>query len=161
MIVLASIAQKREMIPDAAGSLNCLNDPDKAERVLRAILHKVRDILQLEEAIVLLRLLPLSLKQVYIEDWCIRENPSPISTLLQFVEGIRSDAGKIAYYDFPSEDYTAHAVKVVLEYIENELPDGKGRILRSILPTFLWPLLAVEALQVNPFQRIYTWNEAI
>lgn len=139
---------------DIALALKVPDDPQQGERIFRNVLHMLRDCLSLDSAICLLRLLPYSLQTIFIEDWHASEQIINLSHPQRFVKALRDSAGKLAYYDFPTEAITESQIQAVFQYVEKEMSTSKKRIFRSMLPFSLIPFFEPLS-QATAFTNIY------
>lgn len=137
-----------------ATALQCPEDPEKAERIFRAILHTLRDCLPSDNAIRVLRLLPDPLKAIYVQNWQTLASCTDALSMPQFIRRVRESAGKIAFYDFPTEAVTERYIREVYGYVEQQLPVKKRYVWKASIP-FL-AAFSKPASQVNPFTTIYT-----
>jgi uncharacterized protein (DUF2267 family) len=137
-----------------AHALQCPHDPERAVRIFRSVLHTLRDCLPLESAIDVLRVLPGTLKSIYIENWIALDCRVPIKSSQHFVNAVREHAGKIAFYDFPTEALTEDYIRTVLQYIENEVSHNKLAFLQNAIP-FL-PAISKSYYRYRPFTTVYS-----
>jgi len=104
------------------------NNKPRAYRLLKSVLHALRDWLQLNEAVDLGAQLPTLLRGIYYEQW--RPSATPVRT--------RSKAAFLAHID---EDFqndplpnTAQAVMAVFELLSKKVTAGEIEQVRHALP---------------------------
>jgi uncharacterized protein (DUF2267 family) len=124
-----------------AGSLGYADDPAKAGRVLKAVLHALRDRISPEESLQLLAQLPMFLKAVYVEGWH-RLSPLPrIKHLEDFIDEVVAADGKTGVWDFPTDAAAEHAIRTVFEALRKYVSEGEIEDIRAELPKALAELL--------------------
>lgn len=112
------------------------DDPNQAERALRAVLHTLRDRLIPTEAVDLAAQLPLIARGIYYEGWKMTDTPKPWREREEFLEAVRQKMR-------PDEGLDAeHVVKAVLAMLDRHVTTGEIQDIRSQLPKdieTLWP----------------------
>src|SRR5437868_4188083 len=83
---------------------------DKAGRILRSVLHAIRNRLSVQESLQVIAQLPMALKALYVDQWHIAEYVPRIHYVKQFVDEIRACDNGLAGYDFGDEEATKQAV---------------------------------------------------
>ncbi|MCU0353476.1 MAG: DUF2267 domain-containing protein [Cytophagales bacterium] len=121
-------------------------DSEKGVRVLRTVLHTLRDLLRLDDAIALLMLLPHPMKGVFVENWSTADLPSVSPEASDFLVLVRQKAGKLAFLDFSDPSETEQSVRYILGYISERLDTDRHSELLRYLP----PL-------VRPYARAYAF----
>lgn len=130
-----------QFIKELAGQLGYPEDTSRAGRVLRSILHALRDQLTPEESLQLLAQLPMFLKAVYVENWRSQEKKERIKSLEEFFDKIRSLDQPSAANDFASDDEIDRACSVVLMSLRKYVSLGELEDIKAILSKELKPLL--------------------
>jgi uncharacterized protein (DUF2267 family) len=108
----------------------------RAYRLLRAVLHALRDHLQVNEAADLGAQLPLLIRGLYYEQWQPAKTPLKERDLKSFLD--RIDA---AFNPDPIED-TAQAASAVLALLSDKVSAGEIDDVQNALPKairVLWP----------------------
>lgn len=111
-----------------------LDDEQRAFRVLRAVLHALRDRLTVEEAADFAAQLPMLLQGVYYHGWTPRGKPEKIRTRDEFL-------GKVAD-NLMGEHDPEEATQAVFTVLEKRMPGGEIEDIKRILPgpiRELWP----------------------
>ena len=117
-----------------------LGDPenkDRAGRILRAVLHTIRDHITTEESVQLLAQLPMALKAIYVDGWKISHHHSRVHTLESFMAEVINHEGVGSWRDFSSPEEITQAVKAVWETLNDyvssgELEDVAGELAKPI-----------------------------
>lgn len=126
-------AKGNEMVNMLAGDLQVPRD--KAGRILRAVLHAIRNRLSIDESLQVIAQLPMALKAIYVDQW----NPSKfierIHHLSEFLDEVRQcDIGS-AGYDFGNDASAKLAVKGVFRTLSYYLSAGEFEDMIAIFPT--------------------------
>src|SRR4051794_18155611 len=87
---------------------------DMAGRILRAVLHALRNRVSIEASIQFMAQLPMALKSVYVEGWKLPSTYNRIRHLNDFLDEIRNEDYQVAGYDFGDNEKAKQAVKAVL-----------------------------------------------
>lgn len=119
-----------------------LADEEAAYRVLRAVLHQLRDRLTLEEAVDLGAQLPVMVRGLYYEGWRPHAVPRKVRTKEQFLEELSAEILPITY---PVE----WAVTAVFALLTHHCDPGQIHDVMGQLPEdlhALWP----ETARVEP-----------
>ena len=117
-----------------------LESSEQAYRVLRAVLHVLRDRLTVDEAAHLGAQLPLLVRGLYYEGWDPSGKPLALRSREEFLERLESEFGRRP----PSIDKT-EAVRVVFEKLDEAIAEGEIEDVRQVLPKpieVFWPELA-------------------
>lgn len=111
-----------------------LDDEERAFRVLRAVLHTLRDRLTVEEAAQFAAQLPMLLQGVYYHEWTPRGKPLKIRNRQEFLDRV---ADELMHEHDPAE-----ACRAVFTVLERRMAGGEIDDVKSILPEpirELWP----------------------
>lgn len=120
--------------------LNTLADdlqvpPHKASRILRAVLHAIRNHLTVEESLQLMAQLPMMIKALYVDQWRIPQHTERIHHVTQFLDEIRKWDNEQAGYDFGNNESAATAVKAVFRTLNYYISTGEFEDIIAVLPT--------------------------
>ncbi len=110
---------------------------DKANRVVRVILHSLRNRLTHEESFDLLAQLPVSLKGVYVDGWKFNKDNNPIDHMYDFLEEVRKEDGGRSGYDFDNNLKAKFAVAVVLKTLNYIVSENEMNEILSVIPLTL------------------------
>lgn len=114
-----------------------LGDDDRqyAYRVLRAVLHVLRDRLTVDVAAKLAAQLPTLIRGIYYEDWDPSHTPMPAHTVDTFLEHVVSEGR------FAGETEASLAVSAVTAVLRRRLTPGEIDAIVAILPEKLRVLI--------------------
>jgi uncharacterized protein (DUF2267 family) len=111
-----------------------LDDEQRAFRVMRGVLHALRDRLTIEEAADFAAQLPMLLQGVYYHGWTPRGKPQKIRNRDEFLEKVAENLMR--------EHEPEEAVRAVFRVLERRMHDGEIEDVKRILPHAireLWP----------------------
>jgi uncharacterized protein (DUF2267 family) len=116
---------------------NELGDEDRqyAYRVLRAVLHALRDRLTIDVAAKLASQLPTLIRGVYYEDWDPSRTPMPAHTVDTFLEHVVSEGR------FSGETEASVAVTAVAAVLRKRLTPGEIDAILAVMPEKLRVLI--------------------
>ncbi|KAA9035936.1 DUF2267 domain-containing protein [Ginsengibacter hankyongi] len=107
---------------------------DKAGRIIRAVLHALRNKLTMEESFQLMAQLPMALKGVYVEGWAIHQEFHRISHVNEFFDEIRKEDGGQAGYDFGNNEKTKVAVAAIFKALNFYISEGEINDVMGAMP---------------------------
>lgn len=132
----ASIAN--EFVNEVAAELGCPEDRDKAGRMLRSVLHTLRDRLTVDESFSLLAQLPMFIKAVYIDGWKPSRTPDKrIKTVDDFVAHVMEYDDRQAAIDFGDPQGAQQSISSVLRVLKRHISQGESRAVSDKLPRHL------------------------
>ncbi len=134
-------AQKgQEFVNEVALELGAPRDKDRATRILRAVLHGLRNNITPQESLQLIAQLPWFIKALYIEGW--RWNSDlKTRTLEQFIESVRQEDGKVGDVDFGDDKSALLAIEAVFRVLKKHVGAGEIEDIRQTLPKALKTLM--------------------
>jgi uncharacterized protein (DUF2267 family) len=103
-----------EFINQLAVKLGDANNRERASRVLRCVLHVLRNKLSLDDNLELLGHLPMAIKGAYVEGWKVNHQQD-FNSLDDLVEEILNEDGQMATRDFKDADDVLKALRAVVE----------------------------------------------
>ncbi len=112
-------------------------DEQLAYQALRAVLHALRDRLNVDEAVQLAAQLPLLVRGIYFEGWDPSKTPVKARHREEFLDLVHRHAGKYDRLD-PEK-----AVPAVFAVLKRHVSEGEIRDVREALPGDIRELLAV------------------
>lgn len=128
-------AKGNAFINELSNELGYPEDKEKAGRVLRSILHALRDQLTIEESLQLLAQLPMFMKAVYVDNWSLRAVPKDKPKHdEEFFNRIREINGLTAQNDFPTDDEVDNAIGVVFIVLRKYVSLGQLEDIKAVLP---------------------------
>lgn len=112
-----------------------LNVPrDMAGRIIRAVLHALRNRLSHEESFQLIAQLPMALKGVYVDGWNFEKAFSRISHVEDFLDEVQKEDGDRAGYDFGNNTKTWFSVEAVFKALSYFVSEGEMNDIIDVLP---------------------------
>ena len=123
---------------------------DKAARIVRAVLHALRDRLPYEESFQLMAQLPMAIKGLYVDGWTYRTSLLRIRHLDEFLEAIRQADEKLSAYDFGNNRQALRAVQVVFSALYEYVSPGEMNDILALLPHTIRELVKQPALTSSP-----------
>lgn len=123
---------------DVAGELGT-EDLHYAARVLRAVLHALRDRLTVEEAAQLAAQLPTLIRGIYYDQWKPGGTKHLAHDIDAFLEHVAAE-GQMA-----GETEASHAVAAVARVLHRHVSEGELDDVLAILPAKLRPLFQLRA----------------
>jgi uncharacterized protein (DUF2267 family) len=127
--------QAQQWVNELSEDLNW-NDKGRAYRLLKSVLHAVRDWISAEEVADLSAQLPLFIRGVYFEGWDPMKARTVYRKRADFIARVESDFVSDPLV-MPAED-----VGKVLEFLSRKLPGGEVRQVRQSMPKSLRALWA-------------------
>ncbi len=112
-------------------------DEQLAYQALRAVLHALRDRLNVDEAVQLAAQLPVLVRGIYFEGWDPSKTPVKARHREEFLDLVRRHAGKYDRLD-PEK-----AVPAVFAVLKRHVSEGEMRDVTEALPGDIRELLAV------------------
>ncbi|HVU98460.1 MAG TPA: DUF2267 domain-containing protein [Puia sp.] len=132
-------AKGNELINILAGDLQVSNE--MAHRILRCVLHGLRNRLPVDDSLRLIAQLPMIVKGLYVDQWDTSKPPKRIRHLSEFFEEIRQYDKDLAGYDLGNDEETAGVVKAVFRSLRVYLTEGEFRHIEAALPEALKALV--------------------
>ncbi len=145
-------AHPNEIHPELATltqELHWERDAERGIRILRTVLHSLRDLLRLDDAIAVLMLLPHPMKALFIENWNTSDLAGVPPELSSFVDVIRRKAGKLAFCDFATPAETEKSIQHIFNYIRQQLTREQMRDLQRCLPSLVRPFAHASNATAN------------
>ncbi len=116
-------------------------DMNKAERILRAVLHAFRNRLTPNESLQLIAQLPMLVKAIYVDGWRISNEAKNLRTLGDFIEAVREEGGPATRNDFVTDREVENAIRAVFKVLKTQVSAGEIHDIIATLPGELRPLL--------------------
>lgn len=107
---------------------------EKAGRILRAVLHAIRNHISVQESAQLIAQLPMAIKGLYVDHWNPSWEAPRIHHVKEFLEEIRSCDNGLAVYDFGDDDNASRSVKAVFRTLNYYLSPGEFEDIIAVLP---------------------------
>lgn len=119
-------------------------DQNATARILRAVLHSIRDRIAISESLDFLSQLPMFLKAVYVEQWKYNEDVERINSIEGFKEKVKQEQAKWGEREFAWEISTEEIIKTVFNTLEKYTSPGQMEHLRGMLPAELQELIEIN-----------------
>lgn len=134
--------EARQFLEDLAFALGDVEDTDKAARILRAVLHTIRDRVIIQESLQFIAQLPMFLKAVYVENWKYQEKRSNFRSLSEFLETMVRQDYPAGQADFTNEMEALNAFKIVLNQLEKYISKGEMQDILAEMPKNIRTIVA-------------------
>jgi uncharacterized protein (DUF2267 family) len=133
-IIERSVEKANIWLKDVASELGD-GDRHYAYRVLRAVLHVLRDRLTIDVAAKLAAQMPTLIRGIYYEDWDPSRTPTPAHTVDTFLEHVVSEGR------FSGEAEASVAVTAIAAVLRKRLSPGEIDAILAVLPERLRVLI--------------------
>jgi uncharacterized protein (DUF2267 family) len=127
-------AKGNKFVKDVSSYLGLENNRDKSYRIMKAVLHSLRDVLTVEENLHLMSQLPLVIKGVYADNWKVSGSPKRIRSIEDFFSDLRKISGLTSEEDFATKDDCLDAVHAVFSVIKEMVSEGEIEDIKAIMP---------------------------
>ena len=127
-------AKGNEFVNRLATRLGDPDNRDRAGRVLRCVLHALRERLTVEESFQLLAQLPMVIKALYIEGWQPGRHHHKIKTLHELSEEVMRLDGMSAWRDFSGVPDAIEGIEAVIKTIADYVTAGELHDIIAVLP---------------------------
>lgn len=114
---------------------------DKAGRVVRAVLHALRNRITLSESLQLLAQLPMAIKAVFVDGWSYHAERKRVHRWQDFLDEIRTEDKNLSGYDFGNDDQALRAVQAVFFALREYVSEGEMRQVLEVLPQAIQEML--------------------
>jgi uncharacterized protein (DUF2267 family) len=121
--------------------MNLEDTPEKAARILPAILHALRDTIPTQESIQVLAQLPMFLKAVYVNGWSTKGRKQKVKSLEEFITIVKGYNPVTSDHDFITDELTEHYIQSTFFVLRKYISDGEFNDIRSVLPKRLKALV--------------------
>lgn len=127
-------AKGNEFIHRLSVRLGDEDNRERAGRVLRCVLHVLRDRLSIQESFQLIAQLPLVIKGLYVEGWAPSKAHMRIKTIHEFAEEVMRVDGISAWRDFSGRSDAMEGIAAVVKTIADYVTAGELHQVIAILP---------------------------
>jgi len=127
-----------EFVKKVAIELGDKENTSRAGRILRAVLHVLRDQSTPQESMQFISQLPMFIKAIYVDGWRLGSDKGRVWHLDDFITAVRNEA---ASDDFLNEESCSQAIQAVFRVIREYVSDGEIEDLRRTLPEEIRVLL--------------------
>ena len=140
-------AKGNEIVKQIAQALGDPDGTERAESVLRSVLHALRNAMIPEEAVQFMGQLPLVLKGVFVDGWDLQQKKK-MRNMQEFLEEARKASGKAAARDFGNDQEAKRTIKEVITVLTRHFSEGQVEHTKDVLPKHLQELFE-RAVQEN------------
>lgn len=126
-----------EFVNKVAAELGNPEDKEHAGRVIKSVLHSLREVITPEESMHLISQLPMYLKAVYVDGWKLSESANRVKFLDEFLEKVRNNAPRTAGRDFGNDESTRDNIQAVFRVIKQQVNKGEVEDIKVQLPESL------------------------
>jgi len=130
-----------ELLGQLAQEIGEPENVKKAERILKSVLHTLRDRLTLQESFQLMAQFPLILKGIYVSEWKYRDQPQRFRHIEEFL-GQLSLKDRLAEKDFVNTERAVFLVQKVFKIVGQYGSVGEWKDILDNLPENLHPLVS-------------------
>ena len=131
-------AQKgKAVVQELADQLGIPDQTATAGRLLRAVLHALRNRLSVDENMQLLAQLPMALKGIYVDGWNIHKPYPRIKHVNEFISEVIHEDYPTGRHDITNSKDGENAIRATFIVLENHLSAGEVKALIHVLPTEL------------------------
>ena len=107
---------------------------EKAFRILKAVLHVLRDHVNINESMQLMSQLPVAIKGIYVEQWHVGAAVKRLHTANDFFDEVcRYDKGMVLQ-DFENYEAVEKSVKAVFRTLNYYLSEGEFEDIIAVMP---------------------------
>ena len=136
------VTDGEHFVKEVAIELDAPWDAAKGGRILRAVLHALRDRIPPRESLQLISQLPMLIKAIYVDGWQMKDDARQLRHLGDFIEAVREAGGKATIDNFVTDYDVERAIHSVFKVLKNHVSEGEIRDVLATLPGELRPLLA-------------------
>lgn len=128
------------ILDEVAEELGFEGNRDLAGRMLRAVLHTLRERLTIQQSFQLMAQLPMMIKALYVEGWKYQEKPYRIKHVGEFIKNVIHEDFPAGHHDISTAKDGENAIKAVLKVIRRHVSEGEIKDILAGLPEELHPL---------------------
>ncbi|MDF9797748.1 uncharacterized protein (DUF2267 family) [Catalinimonas alkaloidigena] len=121
-------------VHELSNELGHSGEDEAISRLLRSVLHVLRDRITMSESLDLLAQLPMFLKAVYVEQWKYREKPLKFESMEEFCQHVKDEQSRMGESDFQWNEPTDELVKRTFVALRKYLTQGEAKHVIDQLP---------------------------
>lgn len=127
--------EANEFVKELSNNLGHPEEQTQTIRLLRAVLHTVRDRITISESLDLLAQLPMMLKALYVEQWKYHEKP-PLNydDMEGLTTAVKKEQERMGEQSFDWQESTEDLVKIVLTSLRKYITDGQAIHVMDQMP---------------------------
>lgn len=129
------VQEANEFVKELSNNLGHPEEQTQTIRLLRAVLHTVRDRITISESMDLLAQLPMMLKALYVEQWKYHEKP-PLNydDMEGLTTAVKKEQERMGEQSFDWQESTEDLVKIVLTSLRKYITDGQAIHVMDQMP---------------------------
>lgn len=129
------VSEANEFVKNLSSELGHPEEQTQTIRLLRAVLHTIRDRISISESLDLLAQLPMMLKALYVEQWKYHEKPPlDYSDIDGFKDAVKREQEKMGEQKFDWPESTEDLAKIVLASLRKYITDGQAIHVMDQMP---------------------------
>lgn len=136
--------ESNKFLKEVASEIGNDKDTEQAYRVMRSVLHTLRQVLSPQESLHLLAQLPLGIKGIYVDGWHLGAK-NRIRSMQEFLTILRSQNERSAGRDFGDDEMAKQRTKNVLAVLKRRVTTGEIQHVIDQFPMELSELWLTEA----------------
>ena len=136
------VHEGEEFVHEVAVEIDVPWDMIKAVRILRAVLHTLRNRLPVATSLQLIAGFPMLIKAIYVDGWKITHEAKTLRHLGDFIEAVREEGGPGLHNEFTTDYEVTHAINAVFNVVKRHSTAGEIKDVLATLPIELRPLMA-------------------
>lgn len=137
------VNEGRKFVKEISQEIGNPDDTDRAERVMTAVFHTLRDLLSPEESLHLISQLPMLIKAVYVNGWHLNTK-NRIRSMDEFIECLMLQSPRTAAMDFGNDERAKEQTKAVLRVLKRHVSVGEIQHMIDQFPLELTELWVTE-----------------
>ncbi|MDX1642558.1 MAG: DUF2267 domain-containing protein [Balneolaceae bacterium] len=136
------VHETHDYINQLAEDLGHPEEPRRAMIIWKAVMHTIRDRIQISESFDLISPLPMILKGMYTLGWKYHETP-PLNyeTMEQMKTEVKAHQNKYGESEFDWSKGTEEIISITLDSLERYFSDGQMDHIRNQLPQEVQPVV--------------------
>jgi len=136
------VHEGEHFIHEVALETNTPWDMIRAVRILRAVLHSLRNRLPVSSSLQLISQFPMLIKAIYVDGWKITNQAKNMRHMGDFIESVREEGGPGLIRGFTTDYEVKEAIHAVLNVIKRHVSEGEIEDLMATIPEELRPLMS-------------------
>lgn len=121
-------------VHELSNQLGHPGEDEATSRLLRAVLHTLRDRITMSESLDVLAQLPMFLKAVYVEQWKYREKPLKYESMEEFCAHVKEEQSRMGERDFQWNESTEELIRRTFAALGKYLTQRQARHVMDQLP---------------------------
>jgi len=122
----------RDWVRELAAELSL--PEEKAYRIIRVVLHSLRNHIPIAESFHLIAQLPLVWKGIYVDGWKPSQEFIRLGNMADYIQSIRHEDKNMSGYDFGNDTHARKAIFGVWKLLANHVSDHQITHICNTLP---------------------------